>query len=134
MVFASKEELLRVKVKEIAYFESDRNYTFVVTHNKLRTPVRMSLTGMQKMLEKELGEDSANFIRIGKKYIINKNLIYLISIPRQLLVLSDCKHFAFKFNASKDALKRTKEEMYAGREQDFIDEPDDETEQFEDCE
>lgn len=42
--FNSRDELLRLRVTEIAYFESDGNYCNVVTANKLRSPIGMNLT------------------------------------------------------------------------------------------
>lgn len=40
--FNSRDELLRLRITEIAYFESDGNYCNVVTANKLRSPIGMS--------------------------------------------------------------------------------------------
>lgn len=41
--FNSRDELLRLRITEIAYFESDGNYCNVVTANKLRSPIGMNL-------------------------------------------------------------------------------------------
>lgn len=42
--FNSRDELLRLRITEIAYFESDGNYCNVVTANKLRSPIGMTPT------------------------------------------------------------------------------------------
>ena len=45
--FNSRDELLRLRITEIAYFESDGNYCNVVTANKLRSPIGMNLTNLE---------------------------------------------------------------------------------------
>lgn len=52
--FNSRDELLRLRVTEIAYFESDGNYCNVVTANKLRSPIGMNLTNLEHALDKQL--------------------------------------------------------------------------------
>lgn len=50
--FNSRDELLRLRITEIAYFESDGNYCNVVTANKLRSPIGMNLTNLEHALDK----------------------------------------------------------------------------------
>lgn len=64
--FNSRDELLRLRITEIAYFESDGNYCNVVTANKLRSPIGMNLTNLEHALDKQLGNEATTFIRIGK--------------------------------------------------------------------
>ena len=107
--FNSRDELIRLPINSIVYFESDGNYTNVVTINKLRSTIGMNLGDMEKALASQLGMFSTIFIRIGKRYIVNRNFIYKLNIQKQMLVLSDWMHFAFQLSISKEALKNMKQ-------------------------
>ena len=107
--FNSRDELIRLPINSIVYFESDGNYTNVVTINKLRSTIGMTLGDMEKALASQLGPVSTIFIRIGKRYIVNRNFIYKFNIQKQMLVLSDLMHFAFQLSISKEALKNMKQ-------------------------
>ena len=107
--FNSRDELVRLSINSIVYFESDGNYTNVITINKLRSTVGMNLGEMEKALASQLGTVSTIFIRIGKRYIVNRTFIYKLNIQKQMLVLSDLMHFAFQLSISKEALKNMKQ-------------------------
>ena len=107
--FNSRDELIRLPINSIVYFESDGNYTNVVTINKLRSTIGMNLGDMEKAWASQLGPVSTIFIRIGKRYIVNRNFIYKFNIQKQMLVLSDLMHFAFQLSISKEALKNMKQ-------------------------
>ena len=109
--FNSRDELQRIDVSKIVYFEADGNYTDIVMVNKLRAAVCMNLGEMEKMLASQLGEESKTFMRIGKRFIINMQYVYQINVLKQHLILSDYDHFAFQVSISKDALKKMKELM-----------------------
>lgn len=109
--FNSRDELQRIEVSKIVYFEADGNYTDIVMVNKLRASVCMNLGEMEKALAVQLGDDSKQFMRIGKRFIINMHFVYSINILKQQLILSDYDHFAFQISISKDALRRMKELM-----------------------
>lgn len=108
LVFNSRDEMLRIKVKNIVYFESDGNYTHMVTQNRLRPSLCMSLGNMEKLLALKLRDKASMFIRVGRRYIINRNFIYMVSPIKQRLVLSDFVTFAYQLDVSKDALSRMK--------------------------
>ena len=82
--FQNRDELLRIDLNKVVYFEADANYTNIFTN----MPV---------------------FMRIGKKYIVNIRFICQIHIAKQKLVLSDFERFTFTLPASKEALKTVKE-------------------------
>ena len=105
----SRDELLRINISNVIYFEADGNYTNIIQANKLKGVVCMNLVHMQEILSNRLKEQARIFIRVGKKHIINHTYIYQINALRQSLVLSDGKNFAFQLNVSKDALKKLKE-------------------------
>lgn len=109
----SRDELYRVEVKKIVYFEAEGNYTNFVLSNKLKGVVGMNLSGMQEILNSSLRERAAIFARVGKRFIINLNYVYHIETVKQRLTLSDGENFAFQLPVSKDALKKLKD-IYIG--------------------
>lgn len=104
----SRDELLRLDIHNIVYFEADGNYTNIISVNKLKGTVCANLAQMQKMLSERLKEDATIFARVGKKYIINLRHIYAINTIRQLIILSDGASFAYQLNIGKDALRELK--------------------------
>ena len=108
MYLNSRDELLRIDINKIVYFEADGNYTNIVLVNQLKGVVCMNLTRMQEVLSERLREQASIFARVGKKYIINHTYVYQINVLRQKLVLSDGERFAFSLDISKEALKKLK--------------------------
>ena len=113
--FNSRDELQRIDVSKIVYFEADGNYTNIMTVNKLKASVCMNLGEMERNLAEQLGENAMIFMRIGKRFIINMRYVYSINVLKQQLVLSDYDHFAFQVSISKDALKKMKELMLVAK-------------------
>lgn len=107
--FNSRDRLVRLDIRKIVYFESDGNYTFMVTANKQRVCITMNLAHTEQALASQLGEHAKRFMRIGKRFIVNMNYIYQIDIQKQTLMLSDCERFLFQMTVSKEALKTVKE-------------------------
>ena len=115
LYFNSRDELQRIEVSKIVYFESDGNYTDIVMVNKLRASVLMNLGEMEKALAAQLGSEAQVFMRIGKRFIVNLQYVYSINVLKQQLILSDYDHFAFQVTISKDALKKMKELMLVAK-------------------
>lgn len=111
LLLNSRDELFRMDISTIVYFEAEGNYTNFVLSDKVKGAVCMNLSEMQKVLSESLKESAGIFARVGKRHIINLTYVYQISVLRQKLVLSDGKVFAYALNISKDALKVLKE-MY----------------------
>ena len=109
----SRDELLRIDISKIVYFEADGNYMNIVLANQLRGVVCMNLARMQEMLSERLKEQASIFARVGKRHIINHTYVYQVNVLRQKLVLSDGERFAFSLDISKEALKKLKE-LYEG--------------------
>lgn len=109
--FNSRDELQRIDVSKVVYFEADGNYTDIVMVNKLRASICMNLGEMEKALATQIGDEAKHFMRIGKRFIINMQYVYSINVLKQQLILSDYDHFAFQVSISKEALKKMKELM-----------------------
>jgi DNA-binding LytR/AlgR family response regulator len=107
----SRDELLRLEIHNIVYFEADGNYTNIISVNKLKGVVCTNLAQMQKMLSERLKENASIFARVGKKYIVNLCHIYAINTIRQQIILSDGATFAYQLNIGKDALRELKHIM-----------------------
>ena len=107
--FNSRDKLIRLDIQKIVYFEGDGNYTYIVTANKQKVCVTMNLSHTEDALATQLGNSAKQFMRIGKRFIVNMNYIYQVDIQRQTLMLSDCEHFLFQMPVSKEALKTVKE-------------------------
>ena len=109
ILFNSRDELLRLEVGKIVYFEADGNYTHIVSANKLKATIAASLTKTELVLTEQLGADAALFLRVGKRFIVNVRYVYSIDVAHLHLVLSDQERFAYRLPVSKDALRRMKE-------------------------
>ena len=107
--FNSRDKLIRLFIQKIVYFEGDGNYTYIVTANKQRVCITMNLAHTEEALALQLGDTAKQFMRVGKRFIININYIYQVDILKQALLLSDCEHFLFQIPVSKEALKTVKE-------------------------
>ena len=107
--FNSRDKLIRLDIQKIVYFEGDGNYTYIVTANKQKVCVTLNLAHTEEALASQLGDNAKQFMRIGKRFIINMNYIFQVDIQKQILMLSDCEHFLFQMPVSKEALKTVKE-------------------------
>ena len=56
LFFNSRDELLRLDISKIVYFESDGNYTNIILTNKLRGIICLNLAQTEKILEERLKE------------------------------------------------------------------------------
>ena len=116
LYFNTRDELLRLDISKIVYFESDGNYTNIVSTNQLKATLGMNLGLMEKELAKQLGVRANRFCRIGKRYIISLNYVCRIQTGLQRLVLSDCESFTYQLGVSKEALKKLKDMMLTIRQ------------------
>ena len=111
LIFNSRDEMLRIDVSKIVYFEADGNYTYIVTCNKIKSAICMNLGQMEEVLAERLKERKSIFARIGKKYIVNLNYVYKINPLKKQLALTDFSNFLYQIPVSTEALKKLKEVM-----------------------
>ena len=69
----------------------------------------MNLSHTEEALATQMENVANQFMRIGKRFVVNMNYIYQIDIQKQVLLLSDWKQFVFQLPISKDALKNVRE-------------------------
>lgn len=106
-----RDELLRIDMDKIVYFQADGNYTDIVMANGQHASICMNLASMEKVLADNYKERSSLFARVGKSAIVNLVYVYHINLLRHRLVLSDGATFSFNIEVSKEALKKLKEIM-----------------------
>ena len=105
----SRDELYKIDITRIVFFEADGNYTGFTLCNGQKGSVCMNLAQMQKLIAENLSDSAATFARIGKRHIINMNYVFHISLLKQRLTLSDGASFAYDLDISKEALKKLKD-------------------------
>ncbi len=108
LVLNTRDELLRMDINSIVYFEADGNYTNIISISNIKGVICANLSKMQALLNEKLHEEASIFARVGKKYIINLRHVFSINTIHQQIVLSDGVSFVFKLQIGKDALKELK--------------------------
>lgn len=110
LFFNTRDEMIKVKLDRVAYFEADSNYCHVVFLNGAVATLLTSLVNVEGLLDQKFRGDSPMFIRIGKRYIVNRFCIFQINVLRQKLILSDLiSTKVFELSVSKEALKSLKQ-------------------------
>lgn len=109
LLFSTRDELTRIRLERVMYFEADANYTKVVFSNGVTATLLTSLVHLEKLIAGVLIEKNCIFVRIGKRYIINSAYLFQINVLRQRLVLSDlASPYTATLSVSKDALRKLK--------------------------
>ncbi len=117
LLFNTRDELTRVNLNEVAYFEADGNYTHICFSNGCKTTILVSLGGIEHLIDNVLKAQVKPFIRIGKSYIVNSAFIFQINVLRQKLLLTNFKtQNVYTLSISKDALKKLKE-LYTNKKE-----------------
>lgn len=114
LLFDTRDELIRVDLMHVVYFEADDNYTSVYFSNGAKVMLLCSLTKMEELIDEK--EKVHHFIRVGKRYIVNQLCILQINTIKKKLVLTsfDAPQL-YVLSVSKEALKNLKE-LYLGNE------------------
>ena len=109
LLFSTRDELTRIRLERVMYFEADAKYTKVVFSNGVTATLLTSLVHLEKLIAGVLIEKNSIFVRIGKRYIINSAYLFQINVLRQRLVLSDlASPYTATLSVSKDALRKLK--------------------------
>ena len=109
LFFNTRDEMIKVRLERVAYFEADSNYCHVFFINGAKATLLTSLVNIEELLPERFKGDNPTFIRIGKRYIVNMQYIFQINIPRQRLILTDyITPGIMEISISKEALKNLK--------------------------
>ncbi len=118
IIIANSNELVRMLPVRVVYVTSDGNYSTFVLHDKSKHMFTMNLSHCQQLIEKQLGKEATQFIRIGKQLIVNRSYIFKVNVSKQQLIISDMNvNEAFLLQASKEALKQLKMLMESERKE-----------------
>ena len=110
LYFNTTDDMIKVKLAHVPYFEADSNYCHVMFINGAKATLLTSLVSMEGLLANRFKDDVPMFIRIGKKYIVNRQYIFQINVLRQKLVMTDYESpVVLEISISKDALKNLKQ-------------------------
>lgn len=106
LIIKTRDELLRIKIGQILYFEADRNYTKLLLSNGIQFTFAINIGKIEEILEKQVAGCNKILMRVGKSHIINKNHILQINLPKQRLLL-----LTKELVISKDPLKVLKDNL-----------------------
>ena len=111
LVFKTRDELVRIKIERILYFEAERNYTKLVLTNGIQFIFAINLGKIEEILEKQIQDYASTLLRVGKSYIINKNHVLQISLPKTKVLFAAADGKAKELTLPKDPLKILKETL-----------------------
>ena len=111
LIIKTRDELLRIRIEQILYFEADRNYTKLILNNGIQFTFAINIGKIEQILEKQVIGCKMILMRVGKSHIINKNHILQINLPRQKLLLLTAEGKARELIISKDPLKTLKDSL-----------------------
>lgn len=111
LIIKTRDELLRIKIGQILYFEADRNYTKLFLSNGIQFTFAINIGKIEEILKKQVSGSTQILMRVGKSYIINKNTILQINLPKQRLLLLSSEGKPRELTISKEPLKGLKDSL-----------------------
>ena len=111
LVFKTRDELVRIKIERILYFEAERNYTRLVLTNGIQFVFAVNIGKIEEILEKQIQDYESTLLRVGKSYIINKNHVLQINLPKTNILFSTVDGKAKELIVPKDPLRILKETL-----------------------
>jgi len=87
LIIKTRDEFLRIRINDILYLEADRNYTKLLLTEGIQFTFAINLGKIEEMLENQVLNSKLILMRVGKSYIINKNYILQINLPKQKLLM-----------------------------------------------
>ncbi|MCQ2254425.1 MAG: LytTR family transcriptional regulator DNA-binding domain-containing protein [Bacteroidaceae bacterium] len=113
IIFNTRDDLVKIDLDKMVYAEADGNYLYITMQNGLRVMVTMSLIQFEKLIENAVTDKTRGmYIRIGRKYIVDRRYIVQICLPKQTLTLSNmATDKSVSLSVPKEALKVLKQKM-----------------------
>jgi DNA-binding LytR/AlgR family response regulator len=109
LVFKTRDELVRIKIDRILYFEAERNYTKLVLANGIQFVFSVNLGKIEEILENQVQNYDSVLLRVGKSFIINKNHVLQISLPKTKLLFEATEGKTKELIVPKEPLKLLKD-------------------------
>jgi DNA-binding LytR/AlgR family response regulator len=111
LMIKTRDELLRIKIEDILYFEADRNYTKLLLSAGIQFTFAVNIGKVEEMLAVQLSEPNTVLIRVGKSHIVNKHYILQINLPKQKLLLLATEGKPREIIVPKEPLRALKESL-----------------------
>ncbi|GBU07472.1 hypothetical protein AwDysgo_08030 [Bacteroidales bacterium] len=111
LIFKTRDELIRIQIDKILYFEADRNYTKLILSSGIQFVFSVNIGKIEEILAKQIQSYSNVLLRVGKSHIINKMHILQINIPKTKLVFTGLDGKAKELIVPKEPLKVLKETL-----------------------
>lgn len=109
IVFNRRNELLRIPLLKAMFYEAYGNYSYAVFPNKQKVMLPVGLAQVEQLIADHATTKDPIFLRIGKRFIVNTEMIVQVNLGSQRLVLSDFDHpDNFSLPVNKEALKEIK--------------------------
>ena len=109
IVFNRRNELLRIPLLTAMFYEAYGNYSYAVFPNKQKVMLPVGLAQVEQLIANHATTKDPAFLRIGKRFIVNTEMIVQVNLGSQRLVLSDFDHpDNFSLPVNKEALKEIK--------------------------
>lgn len=107
--FITRDELTRINLSDVMYFEADNSYVDVVLRNSLTQTLLSSLNNIEAITSIL---PSQHFVRVGRKHIINLDYLIHINIQKSKLILADSNsRHAVSISASRESLRSLKQSI-----------------------
>ena len=111
LIIKTRDELLRIRIGQILYFEADRNYTKLLLSSGIQFTFAINIGKSEELLSKQVKVCDKILMRVGKSHIINKEHILQINLPKQRLLLLTEESKPKELIISKDPLKILKDTL-----------------------
>ena len=113
LMIKTRDELLRINIEQILYFEADRNYTKLLLSAGIQFTFAVNIGKVEEMLVAQLTEPNTVLIRVGKSHIVNKHHILQINLPKQKMLLLAGEGKPRELVIPKEPLRALKESLEA---------------------
>lgn len=108
IIISKGTELFMIPARRLVYISSDGNYSNAVTQDGRSILLSYQLGQLEDIISDQLSDTGFDFIRLGRKLIVNMDYVHYIDIARQQLILSDCVSCRHELNASREVLVKLK--------------------------
>ena len=109
ITISRRNELLRIPFAKAMFYEAFCNYCYGVFPNKQKVMLTISLAELENHIRESHEADQPTFIRVGKRFIVNADMVVQINVTQPKLVLSDFDHEGnFSLPIAKEAAKELK--------------------------
>ena len=109
----TRDELLRLNIEHILYFEADRNYTKLLLSEGIQFTFAVNIGKVEEMMAAQISDPSTVLIRVGKSHIVNKKHILQINLPKQKLLLLADEGKPRELTIPKEPLRALKDSLEA---------------------